>query len=241
MVGFDAHTITAAIPTQDWLDAGIYSGVDLPLGTQITFTAAPAEGHHISTWYVNGSLYASLYGMGTPNSITLTITGDLDVRMTFADSSMAVVTFGQFLNLLGFDGKGIITAAYMDADGELQSFESGSSLPRGTEIIFHAIPAENHSIRSWYVNGMRQWYAELDFVMTLILDKNLDVMVEFFRLNAIGIDPPPIQDFGCTELLPPADDEDSENEEYIPDEEYGSSDKLDEDIDEDTPIVEHNP
>jgi len=57
----------------------IESGSSHPEETEITFRATPDRGSSIQAWYINGIRYTG----GTPNSITLTLEANLDVRAVF--------------------------------------------------------------------------------------------------------------------------------------------------------------
>jgi hypothetical protein len=116
----------------------IGSGASLPSQTVVSFLAAPDNGYMVSQWTVDGTAVSSY----TKNSYDLTVTGDTDVKVSFAPAGEANISYAAI-------GNGRVTACYLGG-----SPLAGNTVAQGSDLVFTAAPDdENSMIKEWIVNG----------------------------------------------------------------------------------------
>ena len=142
---------------------GVESGESLPIGTTVTFAAAPAAGWYVEDWNhedcVNDGGAAS---PGDGKECILTANTDLFVTAAFAVAREVVYGGGMSASLAA-DGGGTVS--------------SGDTFADGTTIAFYAAPPENHEIAGWTNNGA-DVCEELNPCI-LEADADLNVSVQF--------------------------------------------------------------
>ena len=106
--------------------------------TQVTFTATPATGYHLSHWLVNGK------AQQTENrTLNLTITGNTEVQPVFEIDTLTV-NYG-----LASNSK----QARIQATVNGVALTSGNTVPYGSNVTFTVTPSGTDMVDSWSVNG----------------------------------------------------------------------------------------
>ncbi|MCR5649478.1 MAG: S-layer homology domain-containing protein [Oscillospiraceae bacterium] len=120
------------------------NGTPVPANTSVTFTATPAEGQAIDTWFVNGQAVADgdAFVIGE-NTLTFTTAkmGRYSVWATFSGEKICTVTYSA-------EGPGSVSA-----ETDSGTLESGAAVAKGTAVTFTAVPDTLAAITSWTVNG----------------------------------------------------------------------------------------
>ena len=106
--------------------------------TQVTFTATPATGYHLSHWSVNGKTQQT-----ETNTLTLTITGNTEVQPVFEIDALTV-NYG-----LASGSK----QARIQATVNGVALTSGSTVSYGSDVVFTVTPSGTDMVDSWSVDG----------------------------------------------------------------------------------------
>jgi hypothetical protein len=106
--------------------------------TQVTFTATPATGYHLSHWSVNGKTQQT-----ETNTLTLTITGSTEVQPVFEIDALTV-NYG-----LASGSKQARIQATVDG----VALTSGSTVSYGSDVVFTVTPSGTDMVDSWSVDG----------------------------------------------------------------------------------------
>lgn len=129
--------------------SNVVSGAAVPTGSQLIFTAKPANGFHVSRWTINGEPVngntAGVTLIPEKNALIVNgITTAMDIRVEFSNKTHTVIfSAGQ---------NGDLTAA--TAEGA--PISSGAIVVGGSTVTFTAQPAEGYVVESWSVNGVTQ-------------------------------------------------------------------------------------
>ncbi|MDY0202035.1 MAG: X2-like carbohydrate binding domain-containing protein [Tenuifilaceae bacterium] len=149
----------------------IISGDWVPQGSNLVFTAAPAQGYELDTWVFNGTEEPVL-SLLTVNYDDLNMPLDVKVRFNEKKETFYTVKFG--VSLVGGNANGSLTA---EANGT--AIESGSELAMGTQIVFTANPGNGFRVKEWSVNDQIV-SSDISTEFTVEnLDRNIAVAVEF--------------------------------------------------------------
>ena len=143
----------------------INSGVAIPSGTKITFTATPAAGYEVDTWTVNGTAQAE-----KSNTFTLSITDKTDVKVSFKPIPEVIEKF-------------VVTYSSGVGGTISATVPGGSEVEKGTSVTFTASPISDYKIKEWTVNGTAQ--ASKESRLTLIIEAETDVQVTFEQEESV--------------------------------------------------------
>ena len=130
-----SYTVTLTQPEHATVRANTDLTRSVTGGTQVTFTAEPAEGYILIGWTVNGT---------TTNTHDLqhTVTVNSETKVT------ASIVPSHYNVTYSATGNGSVSA---------EGFASSpASVPYGESITFRAVPNGYHHVESWKVNGISQ-------------------------------------------------------------------------------------
>ena len=146
------------------------SGSAVLEGSDITFTATPAEGYRIKEWTVNGTpideFVEEVYvveGLAENTHVTV----EFEWIPVYHIVTFSVVEVGGSAN-------GTLTAM---VDGT--SIDSGDDILEGENVVFTATPSEGFIVKEWKLNDVVvEGYTALTYTVTNLMD-DVDVKVEF--------------------------------------------------------------
>ncbi|UTC66724.1 MULTISPECIES: hypothetical protein [unclassified Treponema] len=121
----------------------ITSGEQIYEGTKIIFTANPDSGKKVDKW-------EGLTAAAGTKTVTLTVTGNADVKVSFKEAQKYTITFSADPS-----AGGTVTAKRKDNGDPIHS---GSQVYEGTEIMFTATPStagDGYYILRWTGKGLK--------------------------------------------------------------------------------------
>ncbi len=152
--------------------AQISSGAQVVHGSNLVFTAAPADLYRVREWKLNNTIVAG----NTSNIFTISsLTADATVSVEFEPIPTYEVTFSTI-------GNGTLTAAIYE-----DPIVSGAQVLEGSFIIFTATPDNGNRIKQWTIDG--EVYAGFTGVSLNFpnITENLNVIVEFEAIPTYAV------------------------------------------------------
>lgn len=146
----------------------ITSGEQIYEGTKIIFTATPKDGFKVEKW-------EGLTAAAGTKTVTLTVTGNTDVKVTFTAAQQRTITFSAEPS-----AGGTVTAKRKDNGAPIHS---GSQVYEGTVVVFTATPAAaTGSSKGYYILGWSGEGLKVSSDKTtaeLTVKKDTEVKVQF--------------------------------------------------------------
>ena len=128
---FRKKTFAVTLTSNEHGTISIVEGVDpkrIPYGTELTITAAPADGYELTALTANGRDILSTQ--------RFVVKGDTEVKATFVQKTLAVT--------LTHEGEGSLTAT---------GYDKLSAVPYGTELTIVAQPKQGYELTALTANG----------------------------------------------------------------------------------------
>lgn len=170
----EGGTVKASYFGEDYTLIPIVSGDRVKESDWLKFVATASEGYKLEKWIVDGEeVPIDDYN---PNEYSHTIHADLTVEAIFkyiAAPSKVTLTYsaatpGGKLSVLAFP-----------ATGDPYPVESGDELDYGTTLSFQAEADPGYEVEKWEVNGQVDNFAGNDNMMTMAIQKDMEVKVYF--------------------------------------------------------------
>ncbi|MDD3568608.1 MAG: X2-like carbohydrate binding domain-containing protein [Bacteroidales bacterium] len=122
-------------------DVEITSGSSVDIGSEIVFTATPADGYQVKQWTLNSQVVAD----NTSNALVVPSI-DADVTVTVEFEPIEPDTYKVTYSVVGSDGT-------LTATADDNPISSGDDIVAGSTIVFTASPEVGYTIKGWTVNG----------------------------------------------------------------------------------------
>ena len=143
------------------LTSSIPSGTSVEKGTEVTFTATPAEGYEVYQWTINGQAPETT----TETTKTISITKETNVSVSFKKKEFTVTfTAGENGQIIAKNGETVIS--------------SSDPIAFGTKLTFTATPAEGYEVYQWTINGQAP-ETTTETTKTISITKETNVSVSF--------------------------------------------------------------
>ena len=122
-------------------DVEITSGSSVDIGSEIVFTATPADGYQVKQWTLNSQVVAD----NTSNALVVPSI-DADVTVTVEFEPIEPDTYKVTYSVVGSDGT-------LTATADDNPVSAGDDIVAGSTIVFSASPEVGFTIKEWSVNG----------------------------------------------------------------------------------------
>jgi len=122
-------------------DVEITSGSSVDIGSEIVFTATPADGYQVKQWTLNSQVVAD----NTSNALVVPSI-DADVTVTVEFEPIEPDTYKVTYSVVGSDGT-------LTATADDNPVSAGDDIVAGSTIVFTASPEVGYTIKGWTVNG----------------------------------------------------------------------------------------
>ena len=144
----DWGTLAATYNKPNGAEVNVTSGMQVPIGTEIFFTATPNEGFIIDGWTCNGNPVDSY---NEKRSYSIVVRDDVTIVVNAHQIPKYVVTYNSSAT------GGAVKAYYQQYTPVFQKIEvlSGAEINSGTRVTFEATPKEGYSFKYWIVNGTK--------------------------------------------------------------------------------------
>ena len=129
----------------------VQSGDELPDGTEITFTATPAEGYEFDYWMVNDAKSDD-----TNNPLVITLSAAVKVAPVMKAKPAPQPTEAKITMVQPDATQGLLIAYTYGSDGMPSTIVDGMTVKSGTEVTFAVSLKEGYEMDYWLVNDQRQ-------------------------------------------------------------------------------------
>lgn len=129
----------------------VQSGDELPDGTEITFTATPAEGYEFDYWMVNDAKSDD-----TNNPLVITLSAAVKVAPVMKAKPAPQPTEAKITMIQPDATQGKLIAYTYGSDGMPSTIVDGMTVKSGTEVTFAVSLKEGYEMDYWLVNDQRQ-------------------------------------------------------------------------------------
>ena len=129
----------------------VQSGDELPDGTEITFTATPAEGYEFDYWMVNDAKSDD-----TNNPLVITLSAAVKVAPVMKAKPAPQPTEAKITLIQPDATQGLLIAYTYGSDGMPLTIVDGMTVKSGTEVTFAVSLKDGYEMDYWMVNDQRQ-------------------------------------------------------------------------------------
>ena len=129
----------------------VQSGDELPDGTEITFTATPAEGYEFDYWMVNDAKSDD-----TNNPLVITLSAAVKVAPVMKAKPAPQPTEAKITMVQPDATQGLLIAYTYGSDGMPLTIVDGMTVKSGTEVTFAVSLKDGYEMDYWMVNDERQ-------------------------------------------------------------------------------------
>lgn len=129
----------------------VQSGDELPDGTEITFTATPAEGYEFDYWMVNDAKSDD-----TNNPLVITLSAAVKVAPVMKAKPAPQPTEAKITMVQPDATQGKLIAYTYGSDGMPLTIVDGMTVKSGTEVTFAVSLKDGYEMDYWMVNDERQ-------------------------------------------------------------------------------------
>jgi hypothetical protein len=168
--------------------SGTYTGpttttINVPVGSEVTFTAAPGSGYVFSQWLVNGSSISA-------NPITLTINGPTTIEAVFGQAVPPTITIPLTVYFSSTPATGVAVQYSAYVNGELVTTVSAVTGPGGSVELTIPTPSPgqpvtiNVTVQSW-----RGLLLDYTYSYTLTSAEPITITVPSAELVVTPVDP----------------------------------------------------
>ena len=151
----------------------VQSGDELPDGTEITFTATPAEGYEFDYWMVNDAKSDD-----TNNPLVITLSAAVKVAPVMKAKPAPQPTEAKITLIQPDATQGLLIAYTYGSDGMPSTIVDGMTVKSGTEVTFAVSLKEGYEMDYWLVNDKRQEVEAGEFPHRKTIKVTSDIKVQ---------------------------------------------------------------